>query len=62
VLVVLPTPQLPPTEYILTGLLNEIAALSNHFTLVLDDYHLIDSKAVDNALTFWLEHLPSEMH
>lgn len=62
VLDVIQTPPLPPTEYILTDLLNEIAAFSNHFTMVLDDYHLIDSKAVDKALTFLLEHLPSQMH
>ena len=62
VLDVLQSPQLPPTESILTGLLNEIAAFPNNFTLVLDDYHVIDSKPVDNALTFLLEHLPPQMH
>ena len=34
-----------------------------NFTLVLDDYHVIDSKPVDtDALTFLLEHLPPQMH
>ena len=33
-----------------------------NFTLVLDDYHLIDSKPVDQALTFLIEHLPPQMH
>jgi hypothetical protein len=28
----------------------------------LDDYHVIDSKAVDKALTFLVEHSPSQMH
>ena len=32
------------------------------FILVLDDYHVIDSKPVDEALTFLLEHLPPQMH
>ena len=32
------------------------------FVLVLDDYHVIDAKPVDNALTFLLEHLPPQMH
>ena len=54
--------QPPPTESILTALLNEITTISDHFILVLDDYHLIDSKAVDNVLTFLLEHLPPQMH
>ena len=55
-------PQPPPTESILTALLNEIATIPNNFIFVLDDYHIIDSKPVDNALTFLLEHLPSQMH
>jgi len=54
--------QPPPTESILTVLLNEITTLPHNFTLVLDDYHLIDAKPVDEALTFLLEHLPPQMH
>ena len=52
----------PPTEAALTTLLNEIIAISEHFVLVLDDYHLIDAKPIDDALTFLLEHLPPQMH
>jgi LuxR family maltose regulon positive regulatory protein len=59
---VLQASQLPPIESILTSLLNEIATFPKHFTLVLDDYHLIDTKAVDDALIFLLEHLPPQMH
>ena len=62
VLRVLQSPQPPPIESILTTLLNEITTIPDNFILVLDDYHLIDSKAVDNALTFLLEHLPPQMH
>ena len=62
VLGVLQSPQPPPTESILTALLNEITTTPDNFILVLDDYHSIDSKPVDNALTFLLEHLPSQMH
>ena len=62
VLAVLQAPQPPPTEVILTALLNEITTIPDHFILVLDDYHVIDSKPVDNALTFLLEHLPPQMH
>lgn len=54
--------QPPPIESILTALLNEITALPDQFILVLDDYHVIDSKPVDHALTFLLEHLPPRMH
>ena len=48
----LQSPQPPPTESILTTLLNEIATIPDSFILVLDDYHVIDSKPVDQALTF----------
>src|SRR6478735_3043388 len=53
----LQSPQPPPTEAILTALLNEITTLPDNFVLVLDDYHVIDATPVDNALTFLLEHL-----
>ena len=57
-------PQPPSTESILTALLNEITTIppGGHFVLVLDDYHVIDAKPVDNAVTFLLEHLPPQMH
>ncbi len=55
-------PQSPPTVSILTALLNEITTIPGNFILVLDDYHVIDAKPVDNVLTFLLEHLPPQMH
>ena len=62
VLGVLHSPQPSSTESILTALLNEITTVPDDFVLVLDDYHVIDSKPVDEALTFLLEHLPPWMH
>jgi LuxR family maltose regulon positive regulatory protein len=62
VLAILQSPQPPPIESILIALLNEIATVSDNFILVLDDYHTIDSKPVDNVLTFLLEHLPPQIH
>src|SRR6266446_4572656 len=59
---VLHSPQPPPTEAILTALLNDITTMKDHFVLVFDDYHVIEAKAVDHALTFLLEHLPPHMH
>jgi ATP/maltotriose-dependent transcriptional regulator MalT len=61
VLGLLQSPQ-PPTEAILTALLNEIAAIPDNFILVLDDYHVLDAQAVDQALTYLVEHLPPQMH
>jgi LuxR family maltose regulon positive regulatory protein len=54
--------QPPPTEVILTTLLNDISSLSEDFIVVLDDYHLIESEPVDRALLFLLEHLPPQLH
>jgi LuxR family transcriptional regulator, maltose regulon positive regulatory protein len=62
VLSMLQSPQPPPTEAMLTILLNEMSTLPNPFVLVLDDYHVIDAKPIDMALTFLLEHLPPHMH
>ena len=62
VLAILQSPQPPPIESILIALLNEITTVPDNFVLVLDDYHVIDSKPVDEALTFLLEHLPPQMH
>jgi LuxR family maltose regulon positive regulatory protein len=59
---VLQSPQPPTTESILTTLINEITTIPDNFIFVLDDYHVIDSKQVDNALTFLIEHLPPQMH
>src|SRR5215468_363281 len=57
----LQSPQPPPIESILTVLLNEIASVPDSFALVLDDYHVMDAKPVDNALAFLIERLPPQM-
>ncbi len=56
------SPQPPQTESILTALINEITSITENFTLVLDDYHVINSEPVANALSYLLEHLPPQMH
>jgi LuxR family maltose regulon positive regulatory protein len=61
-LAALESPQPPPAEALLTVLLNELAAVPQEFILILDDYHLIEAKPVDQALTFLLQHLPPQMH
>jgi len=62
VLGVLQSPQPPPPEAMLTALLNDITTIPDNFILILDDYHVLDAKAVDHALTFLLEHLPPHLH
>jgi LuxR family transcriptional regulator, maltose regulon positive regulatory protein len=58
----LQSPQPPPGELLLTDLLNEITTLADNFMLVLDDYHVVEAQAVDEALTFLVEHLPRQLH
>ncbi|MDQ5854492.1 MAG: LuxR family transcriptional regulator, partial [Chloroflexota bacterium] len=62
VMAALQSPQPPPAEALLTALLNELATIPDDVVLVLDDYHVIDARPVDDALTFLLEHLPPQMH
>lgn len=52
----------PPTDALLTALLNDLTRLSEAGLLVLDDYHVIDARPVDEALTFVLAHLPPQLH
>ncbi len=54
--------QPPPLETLLTGVINEIAAISVPLTLVLDDYHTIEAQPIHNALTFLLDHMPPQMY
>ncbi|MCU0463771.1 MAG: LuxR family transcriptional regulator, partial [Anaerolineae bacterium] len=62
VIAALQSPQPPPAEALLTALSNEVAAADVAFVLVLDDYHAIHTAATDDALAFWLDHLPPSAH
>jgi len=54
--------QPPPTDSVLTALINDISAIDSDLVLVLDDYHVIDAPPVHEGLTFLLDHLPPQMH
>src|SRR5882757_9885292 len=58
---VLQPPQ-PPNEAGLVALLNDLDAISDDVVLVLDDYHVIDTRDVQDAMAFLLEHLPPQIH
>jgi ATP/maltotriose-dependent transcriptional regulator MalT len=62
VLSALRSPEPPRVENITAALINELATLPEELTLVLDDYHLIDSKPVHGVISFLLEHLPQGVH
>jgi ATP/maltotriose-dependent transcriptional regulator MalT len=51
-----------PIDAVLTSLLNDAAALPPGTLLVLDDYHLVRSRAVHDAVAFLLDHLPPTLH
>ena len=51
-----------PTDEVLTTVLNEVAELPHDVVLVLDDFHVIDSEEVDQAMVFLIENLPPQLH
>ena len=58
----LQSPQPPPPSAVLTSLLNDLTAVPHPFLLILDDYHLIESPPINQALAFLLQHVPPHMH
>jgi LuxR family maltose regulon positive regulatory protein len=55
--------QLPlAVEGLLTDLLNALTAVSGPLFLVLDDYHLLQDPAIQQGMTFLLDHLPPPLH
>ena len=61
-LALLRAPQPPPVEAVLTALLNDVAAVAGNIVLVLDDYHVIDVRGVQDGMAFLLDHLPPGLH
>jgi LuxR family maltose regulon positive regulatory protein len=61
-LTLLQAPQPPPIETVLTALLNDLAAMTREIVLVLDDYHVIDTHAVQGGMAFLLDHAPPGLH
>ncbi len=55
-------PPQPPTEAGLATLLNDLDAISDDVVLVLDDYHVIEARDVQDGMAFLLEHLPPQIH
>jgi len=56
------SPQLPPTNAIITSLINELAGNSDKIILVLDDYHSIEAQPIHEALAFLIENQPPNIH
>ena len=62
VLEVLQTSGTVSTENILMALINEISSLPGEYCLVLDDYHLIETREIHTAIEFLLNHQPQNLH
>ncbi len=61
-LALLQAPRPPPIETVLTVLLNDLGAVAGDIVLVLDDYHVIDARDVQDGMEFLLDHLPAGLH
>ena len=51
-----------PVETVLTVLLNDLGTVAADIVLVLDDYHAIDAREVQDEMAFLLDHLPARLH
>jgi LuxR family transcriptional regulator, maltose regulon positive regulatory protein len=61
-LTLLQEPQPLPITTVLTTLLNDLGAIGSDLVLVLDDYHVIDARDVQDGMEFLLDHLPPQLH
>jgi LuxR family transcriptional regulator, maltose regulon positive regulatory protein len=59
---VLQAPQLPAVETLMPALINDLAGSAYPLIFVLDDYHVVETPTVHQALGFLLDHLPPPLH
>jgi LuxR family transcriptional regulator, maltose regulon positive regulatory protein len=58
----LDSPEPPPVEAVVGLLVNELAELGRDVAIILDDYHVVDSEGVHEAVSLLLERLPENAH
>ncbi|MDQ1395519.1 MAG: hypothetical protein QOG64_778, partial [Acidimicrobiaceae bacterium] len=51
-----------PVDTVVTALLHDLGPASVEVVLVLDDYHVIESHDLHEAVAFFLDHLPPHVH
>jgi LuxR family maltose regulon positive regulatory protein len=51
-----------PLPTVVSTLISDLCEVSEPFVLILDDFHIITSQVVHNAVAFMLDHLPPGMH
>ncbi|MGJ3240733.1 MAG: LuxR C-terminal-related transcriptional regulator [Anaerolineae bacterium] len=59
---ILQTSQTLQADLIVSQIINELVMLDQGMVLVLDDYHALDSTAIDDIIAFLLDHLPPQLH
>jgi LuxR family maltose regulon positive regulatory protein len=55
-------PQAPSLRESLAAVINEVSALADRLVLVLDDYQTIKAKSIHDAVAFFLDRLPGNVH
>ena len=50
-----------PRQVVLPTLLNELASLDEGIVLVLDDYHVVTTRAIHEEMTFFIERMPPNL-
>jgi len=60
-LAALDAPQPPPEGTVVEVLVNDLAGAEHEVTLILEDYHVIDSRPVHDAVAFLLDRLPENV-
>jgi len=55
-------PRNPNPEAIMTVLINQISELKEKFLFILDDYHHIHSREIDEVMHFLISNIPPSMH
>jgi LuxR family maltose regulon positive regulatory protein len=54
-------PQRPPLETLVMALINDLTLLPTALTLVLDDYHVIDSQPIHDSLNLFIDRIPQQV-
>jgi len=49
-------------ESIMTTLINDITGIESDIVFVMDDYHVINNKSINNAVAFLLDHMPANLN
>ncbi|MCA9910594.1 MAG: hypothetical protein KC519_18185, partial [Anaerolineae bacterium] len=52
----------PDSDALITAFINAANDIPDHLVFILDDYHLIHDAAIDEVLTFLIDHLPPRLH